>query len=75
MIKLSANLSFLFTEVSFVERFKLASKAGFKAVEYFFPYEWDPFFLKKLLDEARIKQVLFNISPGSLKKVKEVLQV
>ena len=68
MIKLSANLSFLFTEVSFVERFKLASEAGFKAVEYFFPYEWDPSFLKKLIDEAQIKQVLFNISPGSLEK-------
>ena len=66
MIKLSANLSFLFTEIPFLERFKSASEAGFNAVEYFFPYKWEASFLKKLLDEAQIKQVLFNISPGSI---------
>ena len=41
MIKLSANLSFLFNEVSFKKKFKEASKVGFKAVEFLFPYEYN----------------------------------
>ena len=39
MPKFAANLSFLFTEVPFPERFERAAAAGFKGVEYLFPYE------------------------------------
>ena len=39
MPKFAANLSFLFTEVPFPERFQRAAAAGFKGVEYLFPYE------------------------------------
>jgi hydroxypyruvate isomerase len=38
MPRFSANLSMLFTEVDFMDRFNKAAKAGFKAVEYMFPY-------------------------------------
>jgi 2-dehydrotetronate isomerase len=36
----AANLSFMFNEVPFLERFEAAAKAGFTAVEFLFPYEW-----------------------------------
>ena len=65
MIKFSANISFLFTEFSFLDRFKVASENGFTAVEYLFPYKWDPLLLKNILDKEKLRQVLFNISPGS----------
>ena len=48
MIKFSANISFLFTEFSFLDRFKAASENGFRAVEYLFPYQWDPLLLKNI---------------------------
>src|SRR3546814_5722032 len=41
MPKLAANLSMLFTELDFLERFKAAADAGFKGVEYLFPYAFD----------------------------------
>jgi hydroxypyruvate isomerase len=40
MPKFSANLTLLFTEVDFMERFARAARAGFKAVEYMFPYPY-----------------------------------
>ena len=41
MPKLAANLSLLFTETGFLERFAMAAKAGFRHVEYQFPYEFE----------------------------------
>ena len=41
MPKLAANLSLLFTESAFLDRFDAAERAGFKFVEYQFPYEFD----------------------------------
>ena len=40
MIRFSANLTMLFTEVDFPDRFERAARSGFKAVEYLFPYPW-----------------------------------
>ena len=60
MIKLSANLSFLFNEVPFKKKFKEASKVGFKAVEFLFPYEYNVNEIKELLDENKLSLVLFN---------------
>ena len=40
MPKFAANLSFLFTDHAFRERFRLAAAAGFEGVEYLFPYDW-----------------------------------
>ena len=64
MIKLSANLSFLFNEVSFYKKFKEAAKLGFKAVEFLFPYEFNVNEIKEHLDNYNLSLVLFNTHPG-----------
>ncbi len=64
MPKFAANLSFLFTEASFLERFALARAAGFTAVEYHFPYDYRPSVLKERLETNGLTQVLFNLPPG-----------
>lgn len=65
MLKLAANLSFLFPSVPFTERFALAAQAGFSGVEYLFPYDYAPNTIKQLLQNASLRQVLFNVSPGN----------
>lgn len=65
MPKFSANLSMLFTEVDFLERFEKASKAGFKAVEYLFPYDWEPDQLAEPLTRFDLEQVLHNLPAGN----------
>jgi len=64
MPKFAANLSFLFTEVSFPERFQKAAAAGFKGVEYLFPYDFAPGELAGWLADNALEQVLFNLPPG-----------
>ncbi|MDQ7833852.1 MAG: hydroxypyruvate isomerase [Humidesulfovibrio sp.] len=64
MPKFSANLSMLFTELPFLERFAAAREAGFSAVEYLFPYDYDAATLKSLLDENGLEQVLCNLPAG-----------
>ena len=64
MPKFAANLSFLFTETSFAERFQRAAGAGFKGVEYLFPYEHSPQDIAGWLNQNDLEQVLFNLSPG-----------
>ncbi len=64
-MKFAANLSMMFTEVEFPERFQAAAKAGFSAVEYLFPYEWDSNLLAGKLHENNLQQVLFNLPPGN----------
>jgi hydroxypyruvate isomerase len=61
VLKFSANLSFLFNEVPFLDRFEAARNAGFKAVEYMFPYEFDANELKARLDTLGLQQALFNM--------------
>jgi len=68
MVKLAANLSMMFNEVDFLERFAAAHKAGFDAVEYLFPYAYDKKDLAARLDGNGLKQVLFNIFPGNWEK-------
>jgi hydroxypyruvate isomerase len=60
----AANLTMLFTEVPFLERFALAKEAGFSFVEYLFPYAYRPEELKQLLDLHGLHQVLFNLPSG-----------
>jgi hydroxypyruvate isomerase len=67
MIRFSANLSMLFCEVDFLDRFELASCAGFKAVECTFPYAWDKGRLAEVLDAHGLEQVLHNMPPGNWK--------
>lgn len=65
MFQFSANLNFLFTEVSPAERFKAAAAAGFKAVECMFPQEFGLVETQRLLAEAGVRLCLFNIRAGN----------
>ena len=64
MPKFAANLSFLYLELPFLERFAAAAQDGFKAVEYLFPYEYEPREISDRLSAHGLKQVLFNAPPG-----------
>lgn len=66
MPKFAANLSMMFQEVPFLERFEKASKAGFKAVEFLFPYEYEPTVIADLLEKHKLELVLFNTAPGDV---------
>jgi len=60
----AANLSMLFTEAPFLDRFALARAAGFSFVEYLFPYDYHAEELKVQLDRHGLRQVLFNLPAG-----------
>ena len=60
----AANLSFMFNEWDFLDRFQAAADAGFEAVEYLFPYDYAPEVLAKKLEDAGLTQALFNLPPG-----------
>ncbi len=64
MPRFAANLSMLFTEVPFLERFARAKAAGFSAVEYLFPYDWPAEQIAAELQTNDLTQVLFNLPPG-----------
>lgn len=64
MPRFSANLSFLFTELPFFDRFAAAAEAGFVGVEILFPYEWPAREIAAALKANRLSLVLFNIWPG-----------
>ena len=64
MPKFAANLSMLFTEVPFLDRFVEAKKAGFSHVEYLLPYAFPAAELKARLSELELKQILFNFPCG-----------
>jgi hydroxypyruvate isomerase len=68
MPKFCANLTFLFNEVGFVERFAAAAKAGFKGVEYMSPYEYGKDQLAEALQRNGLEQVLFNLPAGDWAK-------
>jgi 2-dehydrotetronate isomerase len=62
--RFSANLSMMYAEHAFLDRFAAASADGFTAVEYLFPYEYPMAQLHRLLDGNGLQQVLFNAPPG-----------
>jgi hydroxypyruvate isomerase len=64
MPKFSANLSMLFTEHAFLDRFEPAAKAGFKAVEFLFPYAFNATDIKARLDRHGLQLVLHNLPAG-----------
>lgn len=64
MPKFAANLTMLFNEVPFMERFAAAKAAGFEAVEYLFPYAFDKNELAQALKTHGLKQVLHNLPAG-----------
>ena len=64
MPRFAANLTMLFNEVPFLERFALAKTGGFKAVEFLFPYEFDVQEIKSALDNNALKLALHNLPAG-----------
>lgn len=64
MPRFAANLSFLFTERPFFERFAAARAAGFAAVEFHFPYEYDRAALAEVVLTSGLEVVLFNLPAG-----------
>jgi hydroxypyruvate isomerase len=64
MPKFAANLTMLFTEHAFLDRFEAAAKAGFEAVEFLFPYAWSAQQIKDKLDAHQLKLVLHNLPAG-----------
>ncbi|OUM04114.1 hydroxypyruvate isomerase [Variovorax sp. JS1663] len=65
MPRFAANLTMLFTELPFMQRFEAAAKAGFKAVEYLFPYPFDKKELAAALRANGLQQVLHNLPAGN----------
>ena len=66
MPKFAANLSMMYTELAFLDRFEAAAQDGFKAVEYLFPYAYEAQELAARLKANNLLQVLFNAPPGGI---------
>ncbi|MBK3395707.1 MULTISPECIES: 2-oxo-tetronate isomerase [Methylobacterium] len=64
MPRFAANLTLMFTEVPFLDRFAQAAEAGFEAVEFLFPYEHPPEAIGERLKAHGLTQALFNLPPG-----------
>ena len=64
MPRLAANLSMMFNEVPFLDRFAAAAAQGFKGVDFLFPYDFPAAEIRKRLDDNGLAQVLFNMPPG-----------
>jgi hydroxypyruvate isomerase len=65
MLKFAANLSMLFTELGFLDRFAAAAQAGFGGVEYLGPYDFPAEQIAELLQRHHLRQVLFNLPAGN----------
>jgi 2-dehydrotetronate isomerase len=65
MPRFAANLSLMFTEVPFLERFDAAAEAGFTAVEFLFPYDHPAETVGERLHRNGLTQALFNLPPGN----------
>src|SRR4030088_2890043 len=65
MPRFAANLSMMFNEVPFLDRFDVAAKAGFTAVEFLFPYDHPAEEVGKHLRRNGLTQALFNLPPGN----------
>lgn len=68
MPRFAANLSMLYPELDFLDRFKAAANDGFKAVEFLFPYAHEPAVLAARLADNGLQQVLFNAPPGDFER-------
>jgi hydroxypyruvate isomerase len=65
MPRFAANLTLMFNEVPFLDRFEAAAKAGFTAVEFLFPYVYPAEEIGRRLHENGLTQALFNLPPGN----------
>ena len=66
MPKFAANLSMMYPDLPFLDRFDAAARDGFQAVEFLFPYAWDVAEIAKRLEANGLQQVLFNMPPGGM---------
>ena len=64
MPNFAANLSMMFQDIGFLDRFDAAARAGFKGVEFLFPYEHPPEAIAERLEKNRLTLALFNTVPG-----------
>ena len=64
MPRFAANLSMLYAEHGFLDRFEAAASDGFEGVEFLFPYAWEPAQLRARRQACGLRQVLFNAPPG-----------
>lgn len=64
MPRFAANLSMLFTEVPFLDRFERAARTGFEAVEFLFPYEFAAEDIRARIDKHQLQIVLHNLPAG-----------
>jgi hydroxypyruvate isomerase len=64
MPRFAANLTMMYNEHTFLDRFAAAAKDGFEAVEYLFPYDFRADEIKQRLDANHLTQALFNAPPG-----------
>jgi len=65
MPRFAANLTMMFNEWPFLDRFEAAAEAGFEAVEFQFPYDFDPEIIADRLQRHGLTQALFNLPPGN----------
>ncbi len=65
MPRFAANLTMLFGEMPFIDRFAAARAAGFRGVEYLFPYDFDKAELREQLLQHELMQVLHNLPAGN----------
>jgi len=68
MPRLAANVSTLFPELPFLERFAAAAKAGFRGVEYQYPYDWQPADIAAAARDARVEVLLHNMPQGDAQR-------
>src|SRR3954453_16625410 len=68
MVRLAANLTMLYNEFDFLDRFAAAAKSGFKGVEYLFPYAYPKEQLAERLHQHGLNQVLHNLPAGDWSK-------
>ena len=66
MPRFAANLSLMYTELPFLQRFDAAARDGFRAAEFLFPYEFPAAELAAALRASGLRQVLFNAPPGDM---------
>ena len=64
MPRFAANISLMFTEWDFLDRFAAAADQGFRAVEMQFPYDHEPEAIRQRLERAKLELVLINAPPG-----------
>ncbi|WP_042259876.1 2-oxo-tetronate isomerase [Paraburkholderia heleia] len=64
MPRFAANLSMMYNEHAFLDRFAAAARDGFEAVEFLFPYQFSAADIKRRLDDNGLTQALFNAPPG-----------